>query len=201
MNQTANYQLSQWEASDRILMSDFNADNAKIDAALEVQAEAITGLNAAIRDQSADLNTLRNRVGAQLLATGAAPVGEDSFIIPMSGVTWSQWKTVYIVVELTAQEGMGSYSLYVNDDDELTLGETQSNMEGLDLPQRWFCAVLTPLFSGARQAVGLSLGSQAEEKIFALECEFNDIEIVAVRFESGNGHHFSSGTYKVWGEK
>ena len=74
-------------------------------------------------------------------------------------------------------------------------------MEGLDLPQRWFCAVLTPLFSGARQAVGLSLGSQAEEKIFALECEFNDIEIVAVRFESGNGHHFSSGTYKVWGEK
>ena len=74
-------------------------------------------------------------------------------------------------------------------------------MEGLDLPKRWFCAVLTPLFSGARQAVGLSLGSQAEEKIFALECEFNDIETVAVRFESGNGHHFSSGTYKVWGEK
>ena len=182
-------------------MEDFNSDNSKIDAALEAQAEAITGLNAAIRDQSADLNTLRNRVGAQLLATGAAPVGEDSFIIPMSGVTWSQWKTVYIVVELTAQEGMGSYSLYVNDDDELTLGETQSNMEGLDLPQRWFCAVLTPLFSGARQAVGLSLGSQAEEKIFALECEFNDIETVEVRFESGNGHHFSSGTYKVWGEK
>ena len=108
MNQTANYQLNQWEATDRILMSDFNSDNAKIDAALEAQAEAITGLNAAIRDQSADLNTLRNRVGAQLLATGAAPVGEDSFIIPMSGVTWSQWKTVYIVVELTAQEGMGS---------------------------------------------------------------------------------------------
>ena len=106
MNQTANYQLSQWEASDRILMEDFNSDNSKIDAALEAQAEAITGLNAAIRDQSAALNTLRNRVGAQMLANGAAPVGEDSFIIPMSGVTWSQWKTVYIVVELTAQEGM-----------------------------------------------------------------------------------------------
>ena len=34
MNQTTNYQLNQWEATDRILMSDFNSDNAKIDAAL-----------------------------------------------------------------------------------------------------------------------------------------------------------------------
>ena len=35
MNQTTNYQLSQWESTDRILMSDFNGDNAKIDAALK----------------------------------------------------------------------------------------------------------------------------------------------------------------------
>ena len=35
MNQTTNYQLSQWESTDRILMSDFNGDNTKIDAALK----------------------------------------------------------------------------------------------------------------------------------------------------------------------
>ena len=40
MNHTTNYQLSQWEASDRILMSDFNSDNAKIDAALKANADA-----------------------------------------------------------------------------------------------------------------------------------------------------------------
>ncbi len=34
LNQTANYGLSQWEATDRILMEDFNSDNSKIDAAL-----------------------------------------------------------------------------------------------------------------------------------------------------------------------
>ena len=28
---TSNYNLSQWEQSDRILMEDFNGDNAKID--------------------------------------------------------------------------------------------------------------------------------------------------------------------------
>ena len=41
MNQTTNYQLSQWESTDRILMSDFNGDNAKIDAALKANADAI----------------------------------------------------------------------------------------------------------------------------------------------------------------
>lgn len=33
-NQTKNYGLSQWELTDDVRMEDFNADNAKIDAAL-----------------------------------------------------------------------------------------------------------------------------------------------------------------------
>ena len=33
-SQTPNYQLSQWERSDKVQMEDFNADNAKIDAVL-----------------------------------------------------------------------------------------------------------------------------------------------------------------------
>lgn len=41
MNHTQNYQLSQWEMSDRIQMEDFNNDNAKIEAALKAQADAI----------------------------------------------------------------------------------------------------------------------------------------------------------------
>lgn len=34
MEQTNNYGLSQWDAEDRILREDFNADNAKIEAAI-----------------------------------------------------------------------------------------------------------------------------------------------------------------------
>ena len=41
MEQTTHYQLNQWAASDRIQREDFNADNAKIDAAL-------AGLDAAV---------------------------------------------------------------------------------------------------------------------------------------------------------
>jgi len=35
MNQTTNFGLNQWNSTDRIQMEDFNADNAKIDAALK----------------------------------------------------------------------------------------------------------------------------------------------------------------------
>ena len=45
-SQTPNYGLSQWEKSDRIQMEDFNADNAKIDAALKAQAVAHAALAA-----------------------------------------------------------------------------------------------------------------------------------------------------------
>ena len=40
MTKTTNYQLNQWAKSDRVLMDDFNADNAKIDAALKANADA-----------------------------------------------------------------------------------------------------------------------------------------------------------------
>ena len=33
-NHTTNYQLNQWEATDKVLRTDFNADNERIDAAL-----------------------------------------------------------------------------------------------------------------------------------------------------------------------
>ena len=34
MKYTKNYQLNQWDAADRVLREDFNADNRKVDAAL-----------------------------------------------------------------------------------------------------------------------------------------------------------------------
>ena len=39
-NQTSNYGLSQWEATDKVLREEFNQDNAKIDAALAQEKAA-----------------------------------------------------------------------------------------------------------------------------------------------------------------
>lgn len=47
MNQTPNYQLNQWDKGDRILMEDFNADNAKTDTALQTLASSLASLSSA----------------------------------------------------------------------------------------------------------------------------------------------------------
>lgn len=52
-NQTPNYKLSQWSKSDRIQMEDFNADNAKLDAALKSEADARCTADSAINTQLA----------------------------------------------------------------------------------------------------------------------------------------------------
>ena len=57
MNQTSNYQLSQWDPEDRILRTDFNEDNAKVDAALKANANAVSAEASA---RSSAINTLTN---------------------------------------------------------------------------------------------------------------------------------------------
>ena len=68
-NQTANYQLNQWEPTDQVLRTDFNADNAKLDAALLNKAEAaelesvsgsISVLSAAVAEHTAALERAGN---------------------------------------------------------------------------------------------------------------------------------------------
>ena len=54
MTQTTNYQLNQWEATDQVKRTDFNADNAKIDAAIhglaagKADAAAVAALQAQV---------------------------------------------------------------------------------------------------------------------------------------------------------
>lgn len=48
MNKTANFQLTQWEKTDRILMEEFNSDNEKIDTALKSNADKVAALQTAL---------------------------------------------------------------------------------------------------------------------------------------------------------
>lgn len=52
-NCTPNYQLNQWEPGDKVQRADFNADNAKIDAALKAEADARSSAVAEITAQLA----------------------------------------------------------------------------------------------------------------------------------------------------
>ena len=48
MNKTANFQLTQWEKTDRIMMEEFNSDNEKIDTALKASADGVAALQTAL---------------------------------------------------------------------------------------------------------------------------------------------------------
>ena len=75
MNRTANYNLCQFEAGDQVQRTDFNEDNAKIDAAIAAEASArqsgdsslssrITTLNSTVSGKASQsaLNTVKNQV-------------------------------------------------------------------------------------------------------------------------------------------
>ena len=66
-NHTPNYNLNQWEPEDRVLRTDFNADNAKIDAAIQA-AEAKT---AALSQSKADRSELEAETQAREAADNA----------------------------------------------------------------------------------------------------------------------------------
>ena len=88
MNQTTNYQLSQWESTDRILMSDFNSDNAKLDEALKSHDDELAALEANLEEKGncAVLVTTYNGSGAygeDRPTSVTFPNGEPDLVVVM----------------------------------------------------------------------------------------------------------------------
>ena len=83
--QTANYQLNQWEAEDKVLRTEFNADNAKLDAALAELAAEVEG--------AVQANPY------QKLAHVAVTQAADTVTLDLSGVDWNQWSIVAAVAD------------------------------------------------------------------------------------------------------
>ena len=68
MQKTTNYQLCQWDGEDRILRTDFNEDNAKIDAALKQQANSIASINSTLpgKADAATVTSLTNKLNTEI---------------------------------------------------------------------------------------------------------------------------------------
>jgi len=101
-NFTPNYNLNQWEADDRVLRTDFNADNAKLDAALKAVDKRADALNSGKADKSA-LTALQNTVSAVSARAGSEVLGsttltEDgaSVYLPLTNVDWSRYSALVV---------------------------------------------------------------------------------------------------------
>lgn len=102
MNKTDNYQLSQWEKTDRIMMEDFNRDNANIEAALAAEQAARAAGDGLLTEA---LNSHSHFVKFQEFVTTTKANQVD---FDISGLNWSNW--FFVLMRLKAV-GNGSYQL------------------------------------------------------------------------------------------
>ncbi len=92
MKKTKKYQLSQWEKSDRIVMEDFNSDNAKVEAALTAHDTTLASLSSGKADKTvttslqtqlnakadkSTTNSLQTQVDARTIMSAGAYTGDS----------------------------------------------------------------------------------------------------------------------------
>ena len=87
-NYTTNYQLNQWEPTDQVLRTDFNADNAKVDAALGTLSEQAALMCRAVPDLAYYIGLLGVLTGRRHgCGFGSAETGPSSCI--SMGMRWN----------------------------------------------------------------------------------------------------------------
>ena len=187
MNQTTNYQLSQWEPTDRILMSDFNADNAKIDAALKTQAEAISALGAQLdaKADQADLTDLANRSRFTKLKEVNITSDTTSIEIDLSGIDWTQWANVHLDYKNTNGSQMW---LYLNSESSNNRFHSISYSSGVYQP--WLT-----LYVGFRADRTISANSVYND--FRNYIPYSQVE----KFIITGDTMYAGAHFIVWGEK
>ena len=137
MQHTTNYDLNQWEADDRVTRADFNADNAKIDAALAELASPLVKLYDVTTDAAA-----------------------STLAVPLTGIDLTQYRYLFLDVEakggiylyLTCN-GLTSYTeSYFNYGGSTTRSYLAAAEYGLDHLCRLMC-LLTPRRGGYLQCL------------------------------------------------
>ena len=141
--QTPNYKLSRWAGTDRIMMEDFNRDNAAIDAALKGSADAVAAETAA--REAAD-TALGKKAGLQLIQTVPFPEGGSSADKPLT-IQWSDWAIVLAVYQ-EPSDGR-SYTL------SFTTANAKVHPIIYDGPDVQTCALYFPLYDQSRPVRGL----------------------------------------------
>lgn len=143
MNKTANFQLTQWEKTDRIMMEDFNRDNAAIDAALKSNADKVAAETAARKAADTELG---KKAGLQLIQTVPFPEGGSSADKPLT-IQWSDWAIVLAVYQ-EPSDGR-SYTL------SFTTANAKVHPIIYDGPDVQTCALYFPLYDQSRPVRGL----------------------------------------------
>lgn len=112
MKKTANYGLNLWEKTDRIQMEDFNADNAKIEAALAQEANARTAGDTSLQNSlGAELQAIRNLLPIVHLQTITTSSTANKVDIDLSEIDWNTY--LYVLLRIDGATTSSAASFYV----------------------------------------------------------------------------------------
>ena len=135
MTKSTNYQLNQWAKSDRVMMDDFNADNAKIDAALKANADAI--MAAGNCRMNVQTYTGTGTYGAANPTQITFPVLPHLFIIrgPRTLLIGSGGSaTAFTVIYMTSSNGTYAYDQTVTwNDNTMSIYHTQQAQSQMNI--------------------------------------------------------------------
>ena len=157
-NYTEHYDLCQWEATDQVQRTDFNADNAKIDAALDALAgqvaEKADGDDlAALSETVAEVSAGMGNCDMELLTYTGGGGGSPKMI------TFSQVPDMYLVAgDLAFIMGQGGKATAILTCKDATYSESFVN----EVDVTWNGATLTLRDEQQKQAL-LGVGAKAEE--------------------------------------
>lgn len=141
-NQTTNYQLNQWEPADQVLRTDFNADNAKLDAAL-------LALDASKLGHIEILSTAVNSAG-----------GKTTFSVDVSTLDWDEFEYVVVFFDNTSTINTGASEMFacaLNDEPDNAYCSYASKYIAVAEPGS-LLLILFPRHSGANLVRGVYLG-------------------------------------------
>ncbi|RKI65404.1 hypothetical protein D7V91_14230 [bacterium 1xD42-67] len=118
MDKTKHYQLNQWAAGDKVQRIDFNADNAKIDAALRTNADAIDAeatardkaVAAEVSARTAAVAALEDKAALHTIKTVSYPQSKTGAAVFLNDIDWTAWKIVVAVIH--AEMDSGTCRLY-----------------------------------------------------------------------------------------
>ena len=178
MNKTANFQLNQWEKTDRVMMEDFNADNAKLDAALF------------------------SKLGrAELITTITTDgTGRTTATIPLAGIDWDKWQAVFFVNTLyTDTTKTLRFSAYSNDHGVESRCSDTSEPSCLAFTTAGpFMLAFFPLNDGSRPVRALYWGGHAG--MGTANCTYNELTHLHASYSDSATWYFSAKRqYPVWG--
>ena len=137
-NHTTHYDLNQWQATDQVLRTDFNADNAKIDAALAVLGHA------------------------QVLDTVTLAQANNSFGFDISGIDWTACQMLLISVDVPENSITRIMPWVCNLNQNTVSGHGSGNSSNfLRFGPTSFLIVLLPFRQPQQNVLGIVIGDPA----------------------------------------